>query len=696
MKLSKLFMISALLAPWLASCNSETDISVGPTPGKDEFQLVFNGGSDGEIYTRGIATDSENEIRELRVYVFASDTEGGTYYFQEMFSTEADAADDAHRFQLQGTGVSKQASIRPSEWKTMPYLKFCCVANSKVYTDGTAEPTLTAITGDADGVPTTGAATTETAFKAFVTAAVGTATPISTPLAMKGEGKTKISGNYSKVSIELKRVVARFDIENDAAKTALTITKISVMKAHPYATLFDTPTGIGTLASYPSVDYTQLPSANAGISTGAIYMNPSAKANESLLVIEGTFLNPGNKVETPVSYRVPIAKNPSTPVAGGSVEYIDVMPNTRYTMHISQVTEAEITAMFEIEDWTSSGGVDIKPNNDVAPEVLTVTGTTWTAPAKHLSVTADGEIVLTVKATGKVRADLATIGGIITRAGENDWLVATAGYTPEYAEVGGQTQTTLKFTVAGIADAITPVEVTLINDAASNDPDLHTVLTIIPPTTAPLLQTSATHTSSSYNVLDATAKTATIYKGTDSKIYFDAICPFGSTVTSDKADLKITKVSTQGLVETYSIAFANPATTETIANITIANKDNNAKTTVIATTISDGNIVKADITAAEATYTAADDKFVINAAPAGTITLTIPSVAGVKLAVTDYTWFSVARTQAWANTDATTKKDVYTFTLKPGKTMTETSLTFVNEVKGNDNLVVKVSQATAP
>ena len=51
---------------------------------------------------------------------------------------------------------------------------------------------------------------------------------IATPLLMTGEGQTKISGSVSKVDIDLKRIVARFDIDNTASKSNLTIQKLTL------------------------------------------------------------------------------------------------------------------------------------------------------------------------------------------------------------------------------------------------------------------------------------------------------------------------------------------------------------------------------------------------------------------------------------------------------------------------------------
>lgn len=701
MKLSKLFLFAAFLTPLLGSCSKDSDLpDSGITGLSDEIQLVFNGSSDGEIYTRGIATESENEIKDLRIYVFASNNQTD-YYYQELWSTDAGDVPAEKLLTLQGTGVSRKTSIFPGEWKTMPYLKLYCVANSKLYiTDGATPAILTAITGT-DSTPVTAGVTTSTDFEAFTTATVGVTNPIETPLAMRGVTTTKISGNYSKVDVEMKRVVARFDIDNDADKTALTIERLWVDNANPYATLFADPKGTGAAGAYPKVDYTLLKNANAGVSTGAVYVNPGVKANGSLLIIEGTYLNPNTKTQVPVTYKLPIAKNPSTAVAAGTpIDYIDILFNHRYTLRISQVTEAEITAMFEIEDWTSGGGVDVKPDNDVKPEVTSVTsddaGITWADPFTHVSVTADGTITVVTKSTGKVEASITPIGEAITRTTVGNWLEAGV---VTYDIADGLTQTTLLFKATGVtgaSDMLLPTNITLTNQAASTDPDLQTVLTVIPPASDPTAEQSASYPSSSYNSMDFTAvpnPTATLYKGTDSKLYFDVTCPFGVDITQSVADLfSIRKVATFGLVETYALSLKDAATLEASATVTIANKDDGNKKLEWVITLSDAAIDKTAITATDATYDNTTNTLTIAAATTDPVTITIPSVAGVTLAQLDYSWFTVVHTTNWASGSPDTKKDVYTITQKSGKTPVDIPLTFVNAVKGAGDVTVTVKK----
>ena len=83
--------------------------------------------------------------------------------------------------------------------------------------------------------------------------------------------------------------------------------------------------------------------------------------------------------------------------------------------------EATITAFFEIVDWTSGGGVIVKPDN-AAPVVtaLNVEGTDTDVATKEISVTADGTektITLTATASGKVQPKFST-----TTGWDIDWL----------------------------------------------------------------------------------------------------------------------------------------------------------------------------------------------------------------------------------------------------------------------------------
>lgn len=73
MKVSNIFVFSALLALF-SGCNTEEP---GTTDGNNggqgnEIRLVFSGGGESQEYTRAIASESENQINNLDIYVFAA------------------------------------------------------------------------------------------------------------------------------------------------------------------------------------------------------------------------------------------------------------------------------------------------------------------------------------------------------------------------------------------------------------------------------------------------------------------------------------------------------------------------------------------------------------------------------------------------------------------------------------------------
>lgn len=86
---------------------------------------------------------------------------------------------------------------------------------------------------------------------------------------MTGEGQTKISGSVSKVDIDLKRIVARFDIDNTASKSNLTIQKLTLAQGRKVGAFWGTaPEKVEeadlktTLTPMPAVEFDKLAGAN--------------------------------------------------------------------------------------------------------------------------------------------------------------------------------------------------------------------------------------------------------------------------------------------------------------------------------------------------------------------------------------------------------------------------------------------------
>ncbi|MFR8355030.1 MAG: hypothetical protein ACLVEJ_04700 [Parabacteroides sp.] len=76
-----------------------------------------------------------------------------------------------------------------------------------------------------------------------------------------------------------------------------------------------------------------------------------------------------------MTYNIPIVKTPEDATPTDPANYIAINANSRYKLHITDVTESNIFSTFEVEDWTSGGGVIVKPEND-APVFDAATGFT--------------------------------------------------------------------------------------------------------------------------------------------------------------------------------------------------------------------------------------------------------------------------------------------------------------------------------
>lgn len=378
---------------------------------ENELKLVFSSSTNGEIYpkSRAIATAEENAIENLTVYVFSSSTETGTYYLLDTWTSAETQANTNQQFKLQPSGGNYKASIYPRKVKDAKYLKLYCVANSKIYSNATgsqATPTKCSDASLSQGNPTTMAT-----FDTYCTLNVTTGgDPLKTPLTMTGimNEPLHVTGNYGTASVELKRRVARFDIDNNAARTKLTIKSISIEQAQGASYLFSTKNGYfaGSQINYPEIDYTKLENANLGVTTSAMYVHPTAGSNNLMLVIKGLYAG-----KNEVTYRLRVARTN----ASNSLENITIEPNHRYSLRIAEVTTSEIVGYFEVEDWIDGGSVDVKPSYDKKPEIIAegvkaVAGqdpfeglndkdsTFWTPADSTIRVAKAGQFTVTVKA----------------------------------------------------------------------------------------------------------------------------------------------------------------------------------------------------------------------------------------------------------------------------------------------------------
>lgn len=725
----------------------------GNTTGRSELQIVLSGTGESESYkTKAIATESENKIDALQIYLFASESENGTYYYLETWNAGETAFNPEDedpttgkpvtKFKITDAGTSKKATLYPNELAGLPFIKLYCIANQNVEgvlaSDGA---TVTKTTDDKfykeDGKATVDAlkavtsklnanggyditpGTTETDFCSIFTKALGEEVAdgvISTPLVMTGSGKTKISGSVSKVNIDLRRIVARFDIDNTTSKSNLTIKKVQIAQGRKTAMLWDAKTTKTALSPVDkdhltsddkilqksvAIDFDKLEGANEGVTKSSIYVYPTLATDESYLILEGTYKSPTTSQQVPVTYHVPIAHTPDNADKG---QPIAIEANNRYCLSIKDVTQSNVFGTFEVVDWTSAGGITIRPDND-APVFDSENAAIFSgnipknlndgnpeATTFDYEVTGDtdgaGSFSVQIAATGKVRYETEVAN---TTKSETDWLTIQTSATEER---DGVYYTTFDFSYSNSIGQ-QPVAVHFINEAASYDPDLWTTVNFYGPKAVPSFAnvTDGSSVGNKTDVTDPKKPAATLFAVNNSFVTFDITSIEGVKVALPILEgYKVEEVASKGFVHTYKISVINESTA-TDGAIVFENAGDDTKRTTLTITKADPSLTFEEVTNQQSavTYvTGTENPFVttgklnidLDALTSG-YSFKVKAPAGLTAPTFTSTWLNIAVDRGtWSEEDPYFQ---YTLTKKDGATtFDDFTMSFTNAIKGTD------------
>ena len=704
MKMRKLLALLTLLGI-TASCTNEQDVKITQETQPGEIQIMFNGNGAQAEYpdTRAIASDVENQIDKLDVYVFASDTENGTYYFVEKWS-KGDADDTATKtFALQGAGVNRKASIFPTEYKGYPYLKLYCVANGDLYeADGKKAVTPVALTVKGDGTIDNTGATKSTDMETYSPGNIKDDAPIATPLPMAGVAGTMITTDYSLITVEMVRRVARFDIVNNASTTNFTITKITPLNVRPTHLFFkETYTGTA-MEKYPEVDYTKLSNANNGTTPAAFYVFPTSKADQMTLLIEGNYSG------TPVAYNVKVALTPEPTVAipNPKAAYIDVKTNNRYTLRIKDVREAGLTVLFEIEDWILGGGMIVQPDNGSKPEVLEIANHKTTPAFKEvvddtIKINNNGTFTIKATANGATHAIITPIAPGKT----TPWITtdnAAADKTVVLTE-DGMKQTKLTFTTANTTAVATGGQkalITLINAAAPDDSAFKkTYIAALPELKGPSISWNAAIRANEYaNYIDNTDPENPIlywYKANSNNACYLKINSYydiSTTITkvSNIGSFTLPSYSANSKTLNITTSSMTPALSTVDGDLILTNLvDKNAKTTLHIKYIVP-KTVTTTVSGSHATLNGTTCEIDVDSMTEGvdnSFEFTTVSSEGTKIPTNAPAWLTITEKTPF---DRVTGETVYTMTVdkSAGASYTQTNTTFIQAIKSTTSPVI--------
>ncbi|WP_455637795.1 fimbrial protein [Parabacteroides sp.] len=377
-----LFVLAALL---MGAC---TDNEIGnegggssqkPEAGKTAFGFALKDFAKGSVplsKADGDADDpdlgplpasvAESTIDSLSIYVFDQNTDtpfdSTTTIFVEEFKLDG--------LQLVPAGTDKSATIQLSG-----------LGKKKIYFIANA-------IGQHDMDKLKLGETTEAQFLAMKTNALSKAGQLACPLIMTavdsvdikentgGTDPGTVTDNTTEITqgavvtgrtITLKRIVARFDIENNAETSDLVIESIALNKVYPTALINKvnnfkatqnseyTYSGDPQLDEQEPFDFTRYPNANTGRVASTFYVYPNLDKGDGT---DGESANTDNrfyltlygktkKTGAKVAYNVYMYKNNAAP----TIDPVIIKPNNQYLIKINDLDPTSLRATITVEDW---------------------------------------------------------------------------------------------------------------------------------------------------------------------------------------------------------------------------------------------------------------------------------------------------------------------------------------------------------
>ncbi|WP_167332570.1 fimbrial protein [Bacteroides timonensis] len=518
-----------------------------------------------------IATEDENYIKTLDVYVFGSQQEDGPYTFQELHYYR----DDASLTHLTGiksfsfdlnAGTEANTTTGLLKLTKGLFVKFYCIANrTQLYgvdASGNLQPYdyFSSLVQTAPGQPAntvTPGVPTEADFLKLQTQLIdptgATENDIFvTPLPMTGAYTTPLDltdfsiATRAQVGFRLSRMVARFDIVNVAAESRFTVESISMSNGRsasrffPIEPLKTKDETEGDLITYPErkvlPDTQQKPTdadPKLNLTEGAFYTWPSPKDDGGYLILKGTYdINMTDS--EPVSYKIPFKQ-----MVNGVGTYIEVNYNHRYTIEITKADPTRLEVNFKVTDWEEDVDLDdYTPENDFDRN----TPLTLEAGSAGAYVTDKGQVSL-MPATNSTFAFImgsnATLQSeLVFQNGSAEWLeLASAPATRATSQSTKYTVTTVDSKLTD-ASKLLPVIIRLTNPASGMRKDIKVFATKGP-------EVSLVEVEGNNSTFDAETMTATIENTVGSTIKLHVV----SESRSDGAEPPVINTGSTAAVE---------------------------------------------------------------------------------------------------------------------------------------------------
>ena len=413
-----------------------------------------------------IATAAENAISTLDVYVFGATQENGDYTFLERFAYRADTNDKlpqgATELQLNTTGDDGNETNGLLKLKKGLFVKLYCIANDTTLVDPVttkvvkpADFTSITFTESEDGTPrwATEGIPHESTFTTYHTHLLSATVPadtLATPLAMAGALTTPLdltdssSAARLQIGFRLTRLVARYDINNEAGTSRFIIETVSIGNARRGSSYFP----IRPYGDMPEAKPDELitspvrrfygEKANNGLQTGAFYSYPSPEKDNAFLILKGMYkVNETEYKE--VSYRVPFTRQNEN----GTATILEIANNHRYTLAVTAADLYHLDCNISVDDWADDGSIiEFNPNEDTGELAVTIPegfkdDTKYDPDTRSVSMSLKpgSQFELKTTASSNLMVEKKYVGGLAAQ--QYDWL--------EVSEPAVSTKTALNF-----------------------------------------------------------------------------------------------------------------------------------------------------------------------------------------------------------------------------------------------------------
>lgn len=504
------------------SCTSESLTQAPETPGEPEGDasrtevlltlknnLTLKASAPATRAGDVIATEDENYIKTLDVYVFGSLTEDGPYTFQELHYYRDDAS-PTHLAGIKSFSFDLNAGAEPNTTTGLLkltkglFVKFYCIANrTQLYSvdaGGNLQPYdyFSSLVQTAPGQPAntvTVGIPTEADFLKLQTQLIDPAGTTEddifvTPLPMTGAYTTPLdltdfsTATRAQVGFHLSRMVARFDIVNVAKDSRFTVESISMSNGRSASSFFPIKPlktkgeTEGDLITYPVrkvLPDRQLTPTGAdpklNLTEGAFYTWPSPKDDEGYLILNGKYaLNLTESQD--VSYKVPFKQ-----MVNGVGTYIEVNYNHRYTIEITKADPTRLDVTLKVTDWEEDVELDpYTPENDFDHN----TPLTLETGSMGAYVTDKGQVSLMPDVASTfsfvMGSNSALKSELVFQEGSAEWLELAEATAPD--PVTRATSQSTKYTVSTVGATLTgpsellPVIIRLTNPASGIRKDI--------------------------------------------------------------------------------------------------------------------------------------------------------------------------------------------------------------------------------